>query len=121
MSGFDEISAWAFDEYDIEEYDDFDRWYDAVSFDFETEGRNSLDNILDSAEKDKLEEMFNDQKESGKFDKQEIQTEIDDFNLKQEEEKAEIELKEKEDLEKPFIQRTIIEPVKRFFSRLFGR
>ena len=59
MSGGSRISAWAFDNIEIEEDDDFDSWMDRVDDAFTAENRSPARDILDSQELEQIETEFN--------------------------------------------------------------
>ena len=50
MSGINEILPWALDNFPPKDYDTYEKWLEAVSEDFEKEGRLKLTRILDNFE-----------------------------------------------------------------------
>lgn len=58
MSGFEEILAWALENFPPEDFDNSEQWFQSVSSDFLSNNRNSLENILDSDEIIKFKEAF---------------------------------------------------------------
>ena len=59
MSGGSRISAWAFDNIEIEEDDDFESWMDRVDDAFTAENRSPAREILDAQELEQIETEFN--------------------------------------------------------------
>ena len=60
MSGYDSIMDWADEHYPMSDYDDFNQWFDAMSQDFNQEGRLPLEEIFDEKDMSAAEELFND-------------------------------------------------------------
>ena len=50
MSGYDSISDYAFDKFDIEKYDDYETWLNDLENDFLKNGRSPLNEIFDSSD-----------------------------------------------------------------------
>ena len=63
MSGEDEIIPYAYNNFDPNDYDSFDSWFQSVNQDFESNGRNPLDQILDPFGMDSMKEVFEASKE----------------------------------------------------------
>ena len=78
MSGIDEILPWALDNFPPKNYDTYEEWLEAVSNDFEDNGRLELTikDIFDFAEMQTLENAY--YSLSGKSTQEEIQTYIDE-------------------------------------------
>lgn len=63
MSGYDSISDWAFENFDIDDYDFYEEFLDDIEKEFDTNGRGiPLDDIFDSSDFDRLEKEFNKRK-----------------------------------------------------------
>ena len=60
MSGYDSIMDWADEHYPMSNYDDFNQWFDAMSQDFNQEGRLPLEEIFDEKDMRAAEDLFND-------------------------------------------------------------
>ena len=72
MSGYDSISDWAFENFDIDDYDFYEEFLDDIEKEFDTNGRGiPLDDIFDSSDFDRLEKEF--EKRKGIVDKEEIE------------------------------------------------
>ena len=100
MSGYDSISDYAFDKFDIEKYDDYETWLNDLETDFLKNGRSPLDEIFDSSDFIRLENEWN--KRKGIEEEREIKEEIEE--IEEREIKKEIqkerrkEIKEKEEI-----------------------
>lgn len=73
MSGLDEILVWAIQNFDPADYETEEDWYNAVSADFEANGRNPLDYILEDDKQTFLDAFY-----ISFNDNEEIQTFIDE-------------------------------------------
>ena len=72
MSGYDSISDWAFENFDIDDYDFYEEFLDDIEKEFDTNGRGiPLDDIFDSSDFNRLEKEF--EKRKGIVDKEEIE------------------------------------------------
>ena len=58
MSGIDEILPWALDNFPPKDYDTYQDWFDAVSENFEDNGRLPLGSILNSIEELTMENAY---------------------------------------------------------------
>ena len=58
MSGYDSIMDWADEHYPMSDYDTFDQWFDAMSQDFNQEGRLPLEEIFDDSDIIAAKELF---------------------------------------------------------------
>ena len=84
MSGYDSISDWAFENFDIDDYDFYEEFLDDIEKEFDTNGRGiPLDDIFDSSDFDRLEKEFNkrkgivdDEEEAIEFEKIEKQKDV---------------------------------------------
>ena len=95
MSGYDSISDWAFENFDIDDYDFYEEFLDDIEKEFDTNGRGiPLDDIFDSSDFDRLEKEFN--KRKGIVDE-----EIEEIEF----EKIEKEKEVKVDLEKEALEK----------------
>lgn len=59
MSGEDEIIPYAVENWSPNVYETFDDWFRTINMDFESNGRNPLDQILDSWGIDAMKEVYN--------------------------------------------------------------
>ena len=101
MSGYDSISDYAFDKFDIEKYDDYEIWLNDLETDFLKNGRSPLDEIFDSSDFIRLENEWN--KRKGIVEEREIKEEIEEKEIKKEIKKERRkerrkEIKEKEEI-----------------------
>ena len=101
MSGYDSISDYAFDKFDIEKYDDYEIWLNDLETDFLANGRSPLDEIFDSSDFIRLENEWN--KRKGIVEEREIKEEIEEKEIKKEIKKERRkerrkEIKEKEEI-----------------------
>ena len=63
MSGYESIRDWAFDNYDFNKYDTFQKWLDAIESDFDLNGRGiPLRKIFDNQDYIDLENEWNERK-----------------------------------------------------------
>ena len=84
MSGYDSISDWAFENFDIDDYDFYEEFLDDIEKEFDTNGRGiPLDDIFDSSDFDRLEKEFekrkgiqDDEEEAIEFEKIEKQKDV---------------------------------------------
>ena len=77
MSGYDSIMDWADEHYPMSGYDTFDQWFDAMSQDFNQEGRLPLEQIFDEKDMRAAEDLFNDtHKEIPEFETEVTEPEI---------------------------------------------
>ena len=84
MSGYDSISDWAFENFDLDDYDFYEEFLDDIEKEFDTNGRGiPLDDIFDSSDFDRLEKEFNkrkgivdDEEEAIEFEKIEKQKDV---------------------------------------------
>ena len=97
MSGYDSISDYAFDKFDIEKYDDYEIWLNDLENDFLENGRSPLDEIFDSSDFIRLENEWNKRKQIDVSEKLEDLKEDEEIER---ERRKETEEKEKEALEK---------------------
>ena len=103
MSGYDSISDYAFDKFDIEKYDDYETWLNDLENDFIKNGRSPLDEIFDSSDFIRLENEWNRRKQIDVSEKLEDLKEEEEIE-EEEEIKKEIqkerrkEIKEKEEI-----------------------
>ena len=81
MSGYDSISDYAFDKFDIEKYDDYETWLNDLETDFLANGRSPLDEIFDSSDFIRLENEWN--KRKGIEEEREIKEEIEEIEEKE--------------------------------------
>ena len=81
MSGYDSISDYAFDKFDIEKYDDYETWLNDLETDFLANGRSPLDEIFDSSDFIRLENEWN--KRKGIEEEKEIKKEIEEIEEKE--------------------------------------
>ena len=110
MSGYESIRDWAFDNYDFNDYDTFQKWLDAIESDFDLNGRGiPLRKIFDIQDFIDLENEFNLRK-----------GEDEEERLREEEE-------EELNIVESFVESivdvgvTAVEKVTGFFKGLFGR
>ena len=75
MSGIDEILPWALDNFPPKDYDIYQEWFDAVSENFEDNGRLPLGSILNSIEELTMENAYYEL--TSKSTQEEIQDYID--------------------------------------------
>jgi len=93
MSGYDSISDYAFNKFDIEKYNDYEIWLNDLENDFLENGRAPLDEIFDDQDYIDLENEWNRRKQIDVSEKLE--------DLKEEEEiKEEIEEIEEREIKK---------------------
>ena len=97
MSGYDSISDYAFDKFDIEKYNDYEIWLNDLENDFLENGRSPLDEIFDSSDFIRLENEWNKRKQIDVSEKLEDLKEDEEIER---ERRKETEEKEKEALEK---------------------
>lgn len=76
MSGEDEIIPYAYNNFDPNNYDNFEKWFQDVNNDFESNGRNPLTEILDPFGIDAMREVY-DQSQDKLLDPSDIQNIID--------------------------------------------
>ena len=104
MSGYDSISDYAFDKFDIEKYDDYEIWLNDLETDFLSNGRSPLDEIFDSSDFIRLENEWNKragiQEEEEEIKEAEEISEIAEKEIKKKERRKERrkEIKEKEEI-----------------------
>ena len=140
MSGYDSISDWAFENFDIDDYDFYEEFLDDIEKEFDTNGRGiPLDDIFDSSDFDRLEKEFNkrkgivdDEEEAIEFEKIEKEKDVlidlekealEKFTLINERWEKEVE-KIVEDLPpktKIKLLRKFKNKVTKFFKGLFGQ
>ena len=109
MSGYESIRDWAFDNYDFNKYDNFQKWLDAIESDFDLNGRGiPLRKIFDNQDYIDLENEWNERK--GIEVEEDVDEELEEIELEEliqrekerieEEEERKKELKrEKEEVE----------------------
>ena len=61
MSGYEEIMSWAFDQFPVDEFEDYEDWIDTVRNNFIENGRD-LDAIFDGSDFENAEIDFNEAK-----------------------------------------------------------
>ena len=104
MSGYDSISDYAFNKFDIEKYDDYETWLNDLETDFLSNGRSPLDEIFDSSDFIRLENEWNKragiQEEEEEIKEAEEISEIAEKEIKKKERRKERrkEIKEKEEI-----------------------
>jgi len=101
MSGYDSISDYAFDKFNLDNYDDYETWLNDLETDFLKNGRSPLDEIFDSSDFIRLENEWN--KRKGIVEEREIKEEIEEKEIKKEIKKERRkerrkEIKEKEEI-----------------------
>ena len=148
MSGYESIRDWAFDNYDFNKYDNFQKWLDAIESDFDLNGRGiPLRKIFDNQDYIDLENEWNERK--GIDVDEDLDEELEEIELEEliqrekerieEEEERKKELKrEKEEVEEKIrkdelnifesvvesivdVGVTAVEKVSGFIKGLFGR
>ena len=135
MSGYESIRDWAFDNYDFNDYDTFQKWLDAIESDFDLNGRGiPLRKIFDNQDYIDLENEWNER--TGTVD-EDLDDLLDDEIIEEEERKEELQ-RQKEEIEEKirkdelnivesFVESvvdvgiTAVEKVTGFFKGLFGR
>ena len=116
MSGYESIRDWAFDTYDFNDYDTFQKWLDAIERDFDLNGRGiPLRKIFDIQDFIDLENEFNLRK--GIEEEEEIieEEEIEDIDK----EKIDF-IKEEENIIEEFIREKFVEPIVKTVNRIRG-
>ena len=83
MSGYDSISDWAFKEFPVEDFDNFQDWIEKLETDFLTNGRAPLNKIFDQSDFNRIEIEWEKRKEVEDKEKKE-QEALDKFVLLQE-------------------------------------
>jgi len=150
MSGYESIRDWAFDNYDFNKYDTFQKWLDSIESDFDLNGRGiPLRKIFDIQDFIDLENEFNlrkgiDVDEDLDEELDELMEDIEELDkeekerIEEEEERKEELKREKEEIEEKirkdelnivesFVESivdvgvTAVEKVTGFFKGLFGR
>ena len=105
MSGYESIRDWAFDNYDFNKYDTFQKWLDSIESDFDLNGRGiPLRKIFDIQDFIDLENEFNlrkgiDVDEDLDEELDELMEDIEELE-KEEKEKIEEEEERKEELKR---------------------
>ena len=122
MSGYESIRDWAFDNYDFNKYDTFQKWLDAIESDFDLNGRGiplrKIFNIQDFID---LENEFNLRK--GIEDDEELEEEEE---IIEEEEIEDIDkekidfVKEEENIIEEFVREKFVEPIVKTVNRIRG-
>ena len=83
MSGYDSISDYAFKEFPVEDFDNFQDWIEALETDFLANGRSQLNKIFDASDFNRIEIEW--EKRKGVEDKEKKEQEaLDKFVLLQE-------------------------------------
>ena len=83
MSGYESISDYAFENFPVEDYDNFQDWIEALETDFLANGRAPLNQIFDASDYNRIEIEW--EKRKGIEDKEEKEQEaLDKFVLLQE-------------------------------------
>ena len=131
MSGYEEIMSWGFDQFPVEEFENYEDWIDTMRNNFIANGRD-LDSIFDSSDFENAELDFNESKfgegvppelEREEFTSQPI-PEIEKpegvkpIPLEKEEEEEEEKPEEFEEEEEGLISSTLAR-IGRFFKELF--
>ena len=83
MSGYDSISDYAFNEFPVEDFDNFQDWIEALETDFLANGRAPLNKIFDQSDFNRIEIEWEKRKEVEDKEKKE-QEALDKFVLLQE-------------------------------------
>ena len=133
MSGYEEIMSWAFDQFPVEEFENYEDWIDTVRNNFIENGRD-LDAIFDGSDFENAELDFNEAKfgegvppelEREEFTSQAIPEiekpqGVEPIPLAQEEEE-ESERLDEQDREEEFEEEEegILSKIGNFFKRLF--
>ena len=105
MSGYESIRDWAFDNYDFNKYDTFQKWLDAIESDFDLNGRGiPLRKIFDNQDYIDLENEWNERKgidvdEDLDEELDELMEDIEELD-KEEKERIEEEEERKEELKR---------------------
>ena len=113
MSGYESIRDWAFDNYDFNKYDNFQKWLDAIESDFDLNGRGiPLRKIFDNQDYIDLENEFNLRR--GIEEEEEEEEEDDDVDppLPPKE--------EEENIIEEFVREKFVEPVVKTVNRIRG-
>ena len=99
MSGYESIRDWAFDNYDFNKYDTFQKWLDAIESDFDLNGRGiPLRKIFDIQDFIDLENEFNLRKGIDEEERLREEEEEEERRIEEEERKEELK-REKEEVE----------------------
>ena len=83
MSGYESISDYAFENFPVEKYDNFQDWIEALETDFLANGRAPLNQIFDASDYNRIEIEWEKRKEVEDKEKKE-QEALDKFVLLQE-------------------------------------
>ncbi len=123
MSGYESIRDWAFDNYDFNDYDTFQKWLDAIESDFDLNGRGiPLRKIFDNQDYIDLENEWNERKGIEELEEEEIieEEEIEELEELEKEEKEKVEEVEEENIIEEFVREKIVEPVVKTVNRIRG-
>ena len=83
MSGYESISDYAFENFPVEDFDNFQDWIEALETDFLANGRSQLNKIFDASDFNRIEIEW--EKRKGVEDKEKKEQEaLDKFVLLQE-------------------------------------
>ncbi len=120
MSGYESIRDWAFDNYDFNDYDTFQKWLDAIESDFDLNGRGiPLRKIFDNQDYIDLENEWNERKGIEELEEEELE-EIEELEELEKEEKEKVEEVEEENIIEEFVREKIVEPVVKTVNRIRG-
>jgi len=123
LSGYESIRDWAFDNYDFNDYDTFQKWLDAIESDFDLNGRGiPLRKIFDNQDYIDLENEWNERKGIEELEEEEIieEEEIEELEELEKEEKEKVEEVEEENIIEEFVREKIVEPVVKTVNRIRG-
>ena len=111
MSGYESIRDWAFDNYDFNDYDTFQKWLDAIESDFDLNGRGiPLRKIFDNQDYIDLQNEWNERK--GIEDEEEEEDDDVDPPLPPKE--------EEENIIEEFVREKVVEPIIKTVNRIRG-
>ena len=98
MSGYESVRDWAFDNYDFNKYDTFQKWLDVIESDFDLNGRGiPLRKIFDIQDFIDLENEFNLRKGEDEEERLREEEEEEERRIEEEERKEEVEEKIRKD------------------------
>jgi len=117
MSGYESIRDWAFDNYDIDNYENFQDWLNSIESDFDLNGRGiPLRKIFSNQDYIDLENEFNLRKGIEEEEEEIIEEEeIEDIDK----EKIDF-VKEEENIIEEFVREKFVEPIVKTVNRIRG-
>ena len=118
MSGYESIRDWAFDNYDIDNYENFQDWLDSIESDFDLNGRGiPLRKIFSNQDYIDLENEFNLRKGIEEEEEEIIEEEeIEDIDK----EKIDFIEEEEENIIEEFVREKFVEPIVKTVNRIRG-